>query len=315
MAIITSDPKVYTIRDYKSPVHNTWCAGCGDFGILNAIQLGLAELQLPPHQVAVFSGIGCSGKAPHYINAFGIHTLHGRVLPTATGGKLANPEMTVIAVGGDGDGYGIGAGYFVNAGRRNVDLTYLVFDNEVYGLTKGQAAPTMQKGLRAKGMPEPAIQDNINPLALAIASGYTFVARGYALQPKGLATLIAEAVSHRGTAFIDILQTCPYYNDLHTKEWYSEVFDHEPRLYQLDDTDYDGVVRDPTNLDEIVAKKVQAMTKSYEWGERIPLGVLYKVDMATYEDQLATGRPTTNGATGEPNLWNRDLSSLLNALR
>jgi 2-oxoglutarate ferredoxin oxidoreductase subunit beta len=315
LAIQTDRPQVFTVKDYKTPVHNTWCPGCGDFGILNAIQAGLAELQLPPHKVVVFSGIGCSGKAPHYINAFGIHTLHGRALPTATGGKLANPAMTVIAVGGDGDGYGIGAGYFVNAGRRNVYIKYLVFDNEVYGLTKGQAAPTMQKGLKAKGMAEPAIQDSVNPLALAVASGYTFVARGYALQPKSLAQLIAQAVQHRGTAFIDILQTCPVYNDLHTKEWYGEVFDHQPRLYQLDDTDYDGVVLDPSDLGEIVAKKSQAMTKSYEWGERIPLGVFYKIDLPTFEDQLALGRPATNGASGEPNVSNRDLSSLIDALR
>jgi 2-oxoglutarate ferredoxin oxidoreductase subunit beta len=315
VAILTDPPKVFTIKDYKTPVHNTWCAGCGDFGILNAIQLGLAELQLPPHQVMVFSGIGCSGKAPHYINAFGIHTLHGRALPSATGGKLANPELTVLAVGGDGDGYGIGAGYFVNAGRRNVDLTYLVFDNEVYGLTKGQAAPTMQKGLKAKGMPEPAVQDSVNPLALAVASGYTFVARGYALRPRELGQLIAEAVRHRGTSFIDILQTCPYYNDLHTKDWYGEVIDNQPRLYQLDDTDYDGVVSNPSDLDEIVAKKSQAMAKSYEWGDRIPLGVFYKVDLPTYEDQLALGKTSENGASSERNLWNRDLTPLITALR
>jgi 2-oxoglutarate ferredoxin oxidoreductase subunit beta len=173
----------------------------------------------------------------------------------------------------------------------------------------------MQKGLKAKGMPEPAVQDSVNPLALAVASGYTFVARGYALRPRELAQLIAQAVRHRGTSFIDILQTCPYYNDLHTKEWYGETIDNQPRLYQLDDTDYDGVVSNPNDLDEIVAKKSQAMAKSYEWGDRIPLGVFYKVDLPTYEDQLAMGRTSENGATVERNLWNRDLSSLITALR
>ena len=307
--------RAYTIKDYKAPTHNTWCPGCGDFGILNAIQLALVELQPPPHKVVVYSGIGCSGKAPHYINAFGIHTLHGRVLQAATGGKLANPELTVLAVGGDGDGYGIGAGAFVNAGRRNVDITYLVFNNEVYGLTKGQASPTMQKGLKAKAMPEPAIQDSVNPIAVALASGYTFVARGYALQPKNLAQIIAQGISHRGTAFIDILQTCPYYNDLHTKEWYSEVINGQPRLYYLEDTGYDPVVHDPGDPEEIAAKKTQAFAKSYEWGTRIPLGVFYKVDLPTYEDQLAKDGLAGNGHAAERNLWNRDLTSLMNALR
>ncbi|MBI2887475.1 MAG: 2-oxoacid:ferredoxin oxidoreductase subunit beta [Chloroflexi bacterium] len=303
--------QTFTAKDYKTAVHNTWCPGCGDFAILNALQAALAEVQVPPHKVAVVSGIGCSGKAPHYVNAYGLHTLHGRAVPVATGVKLANPELTVLAVGGDGDGYGIGAGYFVNAGRRNVDFTYLVFDNEVYGLTKGQGAPTMIKGLRTKGMAEPAIQDNINPLALAISSGYTFVARGYALQPKSLAQLIGQAVRHRGTAFVDILQTCPVYNDLHTKEWFGEQIGGHPRLFQLDDTDYDPMVHDPTNLEEVVAKKVQAIAKSYEWGDRIPLGVFYKIDVPTFEDQLALGdRPPERR-----NIWNRDLSALENSFR
>ena len=210
--------QTFTAKDYKTSVHNTWCPGCGDFAILNSVQNALVELQVPPHMVAIVSGIGCSGKAPHYINAYGLHTLHGRGVPVATGVKLANPKLTVVAVGGDGDGFGIGAGYFVNAGRRNVDMTYLVFDNQVYGLTKGQASPTMHKGDKTKGMAEAAVQDNVNPLALAISAGYTFVARGYALQPRSLAQVIAEAIRHRGTSFVNILQTCPVYNDLHDKE-------------------------------------------------------------------------------------------------
>src|SRR5207244_8210579 len=185
--------KTLTTKDFKTPVHHNCGPGRGDFGIVAAIQEALAQLQLPPHNVALFSGIGCSGKTPHYINAYGFHTLHGRVLPNATGAKLANRDLTVVAVGGDGDGYGIGAGYFVNSGRRNVDFTYLVFDNEVYGLTKGQGAPTLARGLRTKSMPEAAIQDNINPIALAIGSGYTFVARTYALDIKGTTAAIVQA--------------------------------------------------------------------------------------------------------------------------
>src|SRR2546426_7046259 len=157
------------LKNYRTQVHNDWCPGCGDFGIVNAIQMTLLEMQLEPHRIALYSGIGCSGKTPHYVNAYGFHTLHGRVLPNATGAKLANRDLTVIAVGGDGDGFGIGAGYFVNSGRRNVDFTYLVFDNEVYGLTKGQGAPTLARGQRTKSMPEPAIQDPLSPILLAIS--------------------------------------------------------------------------------------------------------------------------------------------------
>src|SRR5947208_11025357 len=189
------------LKNYRTQVHNDWCPGCGDFGIVNAIQMALLEMQLEPHRIGLFSGIGCSGKTPHYVNAYGFHTLHGRVIPNATGAKLANRDLTVVAVGGDGDGYGIGAGYFVNAGRRNVDFTYMVFDNGVYGLTKGQGAPTLAKGLRTKSMPEAAIQDSLNPIALAIGSGYTFVARGNALDPKGLARLLADAIQHPGSSF------------------------------------------------------------------------------------------------------------------
>src|SRR5947207_7511095 len=206
-------PVKFTIKDYKSDLHNDWCPGCGDFGILTGVQMALAQMNLDPDKVACFSGIGCSGKTPHYVKAYGFHTLHGRVLPVATGGRLVNSAVTVLAVGGDGDGYGIGAGYFVNAGRRNVDFTYLVYDNGVYGLTKGHGAPTLARGQRTKSMPEPAISDNLNPIAMAIACGYTFVARGYALDQRkgpdgvsGLADLIAQAIKHPGSSFVDILQ-------------------------------------------------------------------------------------------------------------
>jgi 2-oxoglutarate ferredoxin oxidoreductase subunit beta len=229
--------------------------------------------------------------------------------------KLANPHLTVIAVGGDGDGYGIGAGYFLNAGRRNVDFTYLVFDNQVYGLTKGQGSPTMQKGLKAKGMAEAAVQDSINPLAVAVASGYTFVARGYALQPRSLSQLIAQAVKHRGSAFIDIMQTCPVYNDIHDKEWYGEMLDGTPRLYQLDDTDYDPVVKDSTNEDEVTAKKAQAITKSFEFGKRVPIGIFYKTEVPTFEDQIAKGRPREMDSILDPHVFDRDLTAMMSVFR
>lgn len=308
--------KPLTLKDYKTPVHNNWCPGCGDFGVLVALQTALAQLQIPPHKVAIFSGIGCSGKTPHYINCYGFHTLHGRVLPNATGARLANHDLTVVAVGGDGDGFGIGAGYFVNSGRRNLDVTYLVFNNGVYGLTKGQGAPTLARGMRTKSMPEPAIQDNLNPIALAIGSGYTFVARGYALDPRGCAALIAQAIQHPGSAFVDILQTCPTYNDLMTKEWFEETVHDHPRMYKLADEGYDGVVGDASDADELVEKKVQAVERSYEWGDRIPLGVFYQARLRTYEEELEGRLPRyADQSLIDWDVRDRDLSKLLAALR
>ncbi|MBI3967035.1 MAG: 2-oxoacid:ferredoxin oxidoreductase subunit beta [Chloroflexi bacterium] len=304
------------IKDFKADTHNNWCPGCGDFGILTAMQSALAQLGIPPYKVAVVSGIGCSGKTPHYVQSYGFHTLHGRSLPTATGVKLANKDLTVLAVGGDGDGYGIGAGYFVNTGRRNVDMTYIVMNNSVYGLTKGQASPTLGKGIKTKSMPMPAIQDGINPIALAIGAGYTFIARGYALDVKNLTGIIKAAIQHRGTSFVDVLQTCPTYNDLYTKEWYDKSAAGNSRLFRLEDTGYDGVVHDPTNADEVIQKKVQAVARSYEWGERIPVGIYYKIDVPTYEEQVASRQPAL-GQTPIVDLDHsgRDVTSLLEELR
>src|SRR3972149_1197058 len=201
------------LKNFRTKVHNDWCPGCGNFGILNAVQMALFELKLEPHEVAIFSGIGCSGKTPHFVGTYGFHTLKGRGLPIATGAKLANTALHVIAVGGDGDGYGIGAGHFVNAGRRNLNITYVVFNNDVYALTKGQASPTIQTGMKTKSMSEESIMEALNPIALGLACGYTFVARGYALDVKYLAEIVAQGIQHRGTSLIDVYQTCPTYND------------------------------------------------------------------------------------------------------
>jgi 2-oxoglutarate ferredoxin oxidoreductase subunit beta len=259
---------------------------CGDFGILNAVQMALAKLDIEPYKVALFSGIGCSGKTPHYVKVYGVHTLHGRVLPFATGAKLANPELTVIAVGGDGDGLGIGAGHFVNAGRRNVDLTYIVHDNGVYGLTKGQASPTLKLGMKTKGLPQPNINEGINPLALAFGAGFTFIARGYAFDIPHLIKLIQQGIQHKGMAFIDVLQPCPTYNDINTREWYNE------RVYKLEDEGYDPLIKPGMDDEEIRAKVVQFMRKAAEWNDRIPIGVLLKNETATsYEERIAQRLP------------------------
>ncbi|MBA3750865.1 MAG: 2-oxoacid:ferredoxin oxidoreductase subunit beta [Nitrosopumilus sp.] len=281
----------YKLSDYKTEVHNDWCAGCGDFGILNAIQMSLSELKIPPHNVAMFSGIGCSGKTPHFIHTYGIHTLHGRVLPFAQGAKLSNPSLKVIAVGGDGDGLGIGSGHFVNSGRRNVDITYIIYNNGVYGLTKGQASPTLKLGMKTKSLPQPNMNDSINPISLALVSGFTFIARGYSYDVKHLKETIKKGILHQGLSFIDVLQPCPTYNDINTKEWYQGYeTDPEdsskkiPKIYKLEEENYDGIV---TNENEIEDKLLLAIEKSREWEKRIPIGVFYQNDKAvTYGERL-----------------------------
>jgi len=290
---------------------------CGDFGILSSLQMSFAQLKLEPDKVAVFSGIGCSGKTPHYLKTYGFHTLHGRVLTVATGGRLVNNGVTVVALGGDGDGYGIGAGYFVNTGRRNLDFAYIVHNNGVYGLTKGQSSPTMSIGKKTKSMAEKAIQDGINPIGLAVASGYTFIARGYALDPKNLSKIITAAIEHKGSALVDVLQTCPTYNDLYTKEWYEgdDLPTKRSRLYSLEESGYDGVVKDPTNLEEVVAKKAQAVAKSYEV-EPIPIGIYYKIDLPTYEERLAERMPEyAKTPLVEQDTFHRDISPLIEEMR
>jgi 2-oxoglutarate ferredoxin oxidoreductase subunit beta len=279
--------------------------------------MSLFELKLEPHQVAIFSGIGCSGKTSHFVNTYGFHTLHGRVLPIATGAKLANTALTVVAVGGDGDGYGIGAGHFVNTGRRNLDFTYVVHDNQVYGLTKGQASPTLQKGLRTKSMPTPTIVEGINPLATAISAGYTFVARSYSLDVRHLKETLKSAILHKGSALVDVLQTCPTYNDINTKEWYAgaDLPTKAPRLYKLEDTGYDGNVKDPADTNEVNQKKAQAINRSFEWGEKIPIGVFYRNQTPTYEDMIADRMPTYKEIPlVKQDLFHRDITPLFESL-
>jgi 2-oxoglutarate ferredoxin oxidoreductase subunit beta len=279
------------LADYKTDVHNDWCPGCGDFGIVNAIQMALMDMQIPRHKAAIFSGIGCSGKAAHFIHTYGIHTLHGRVLPFAQGAKLCNPDLEVLAVGGDGDGLGIGAGHFVSAGRRNVDMVYIIFNNGVYGLTKGQAAPTLKLGMKTKSLAQPNANNSVNPISLALVSGFTFIARGYSYDVRHLKELIRRAIEHKGLAYIDVLQPCPTYNDINTREWYqgldnidAETQRQMPRTYKLEETGYDGTVHKEDQADIKVGQVIQ---KSNEWGNRIPLGVFYQNEhIPTYQERI-----------------------------
>ncbi|BAA80470.1 2-oxoacid:ferredoxin oxidoreductase beta subunit [Aeropyrum pernix K1] len=253
--------------DYKTQAWVQWCPGCGDFGILNSIYRAVSELGIDPENLAVVGGIGCSGRTTYYVKGSNFHALHGRAIPVATGVKLANPHLNVIVAGGDGDLMGIGGGHFVALGRRNLNITVLLFDNAVYGLTKGQAAPTLPAWVKTKALSMPNIHDNINPVLLAFAAGYTFIARGYAYHTQQLKELIKTAVRHRGAALVDILQPCPTYNNIMTNKWYEE------RIYYVDQEEgYDPIIRTP---EEFQKKAPAIAAKLMEFGDRIPLGILY----------------------------------------
>lgn len=257
-----------TAKDFKGKVDPDWCPGCGDFGVLKALQEAIAELGLQPHEVCVVSGIGCSSNIPGFINTYGAHTLHGRALPFATGLKLANHELTVIAAGGDGDGYGIGGNHFTHLARRNVDLTYIVMDNQIYGLTTGQCSPTSVKGMKTKTTPHGNIENPINPIPMAMVAGATYVARGFSGQQKHLTQLIKGGIEHKGFALIDVFSPCVTYNKDNTYQWFA------PRVKKLEDMGHD-----PTDFHK-------ALDRGYQWGEEIPIGLFWKRDdLPTLEAQ------------------------------
>ncbi len=258
-----------------------WCVGCGDFGVLRSEEVAIKELGLDYSKMIVVSGIGCSGKAPHFFTEpiSGVHTLHGRAIAFATGIKLANPDLKVMVEAGDGDTFGIGVGHFVSAGRRNVDMTVLVHDNGVYGLTKGQASPTLPRGEKTKSLPKPNINDAINPIVLALASGYTFVARAFAYDVRQAVDLIKAAINHKGLAFIDVLQPCPSYNDINTNEWYRQ------RVYNM------GIDPEVKSDADVLPKMEQALEKAKET-EKMPTGIFYKNELVpTYGERLKDGIP------------------------
>jgi len=258
-----------SIADLKGKADPDWCPGCGDFGVLAALQKALVDLQIPTHNVVTISGIGCSSNLPGYINTYGMHTLHGRALAVATGLKLANHELTVIVTGGDGDGFGIGGNHFVHSMRRNVDLLYIVMDNQIYGLTTGQTSPTSRVGMKTKSMPFGNIEAPINPLTLALAAGATYVARGFSGEQKHLTELMKQGIQHQGFSLLDVFSPCVTYNHDNTYQWF------RPRVKKVeDDSSYD-----PTDW-------AAAMEKSLLWGEEIPIGKLFE----------RTDVPTLHGA-------------------
>ena len=255
------------IETYSGPVDPDWCPGCGDFGVLKAVKMAAGKAGVAPKDLVVISGIGCSSNLPGYVHAYGVHSLHGRAVAVATGVRLANIDLKVVITGGDGDGYGIGIGHFIHAMRRNLDLTYVVMDNQIYGLTTGQASPTTMKDMRTKSTPRGNVELPINPIALALVSGATYVARGFSGDPNHMADLIAGGIQHKGFALIDAFSPCVTYNKLNTYPWFKK------RVYKLEeDRAYNS-----TNV------RV-ALEKSFEWGDRIPIGLFYRDEQPTYED-------------------------------
>ncbi len=250
----------------KSDTKPTWCPGCGDFGVVAAVEMALKRLKIPSHNVVIVSGIGCSSNLPHFLSSYGFHGIHGRALPVAEGIRWANHGLTVIGTGGDGDGFGIGAGHFVHAMRRNVDLTYVTMDNQIYGLTTGQASPTSTLGQRTKSTPGGVIENPIDPIALALASGATYVARGFSGDVKQLADLVANGISHHGFAFVDVFSPCVTYNKINTFDFFRQ------RLYKLESAGHD-----PSDL-------TRAWQRALEWGDKIPVGLFYRTEKPTYED-------------------------------
>ncbi len=250
-------------KDFKGPVDPDWCPGCGDFGVLKGLQKACAELGLLPHQIVTVSGIGCSSNLPGYINAYGMHTLHGRALAVATGVQMANHELTVIATGGDGDGYGIGGNHFVHTARRNVDLTYIVMNNQIYGLTTGQISPTSSANMKTKSTPFGSVEMPVNPITSAIMNGATFVARGFSGDGKHLVELMKKAIQHKGFSLVDIFSPCVTFNHDNDYKFF------KPRVKKLEDEGHD------------TSDWKGACEKALMWGDTIYTGLFLQKEAPT----------------------------------
>ena len=270
-----TQPAHPTKDTYKGRIHPDWCPGCGDFSVLAALQTALFELGLQPHQVCIVSGIGCSSNLPGFINTYGMHTLHGRGLPVGAGLKLANHLLKVICVGGDGDGYGIGGNHFLHMMRRNIDLTYIVMDNQIYGLTTGQVSPTSTKGMKTKSTPQGSVENPINPIPLAMVGGATYVARAFSGKQKHMVEMLKGAIRHNGFALVDVFSPCLTYNKDNTYQFFNA------RVKILEEQGHD-----PSDFHK-------AIDRANEWGTEIPIGLFWRrTDLPTLEEQepvLQTG--------------------------
>ena len=255
------------IQAYEGLIDPDWCPGCGDFGVLKSLKMAAGRLGIAPKDLMVVSGIGCSSNLPGFIHSYGVHSLHGRAVAVAEGIKLGNHGLNVVVTGGDGDGYGIGIGHFIHAMRRNIDITYIVMNNQIYGLTTGQASPTTMKDMRTKSTPRGNAEMPINPIALALVSGATYVARAFSGEPEHMAQMMAGAIKHRGFALIDVFSPCVTYNKVNTYPFFKQ------RVYKLEDE----AAYESSNA-------AMALNRSFEWGDKIPLGLFYKEDISIYED-------------------------------
>lgn len=255
-----------TFKDFRNNVKPNWCPGCGDFSVQAAIQKAAANVGLEPEEVAVITGIGCSGRLSGYINAYGVHGVHGRSLPLAQGVKMANKDLTVIASGGDGDGYAIGMGHTIHALRRNMNMTYIVMDNQIYGLTKGQTSPSSAPGFITKSTPKGNIEQNVAPLEIAISSGATFVAQGFSSDIKGLTKMIEDAINHDGFSFVNVFSPCVTYNKVNTYDWFKENLTSIEDIEDYDATDKQNAMRNILAYESLVKGIVyqDSETPSYE---------------------------------------------------
>ena len=272
-----------TAKDFKGKIDPDWCPGCGDFGVLRGLQTACAELGLQPHEIVTVSGIGCSSNFPGFFHAYGMHTLHGRALAVATGLQMANHTLTVIVTGGDGDGYGIGGNHFMHTSRRNVDLTYLVMDNQIYGLTTGQVSPTSLVGMKTKSTPFGSVEQPLNPITTAIMAGATFVARGYTGDQKQLQELMSKAIQHKGFALIDIFSPCVIFNHDNDYAFFRS------RIKRLEDGEHDA------------GDWKTACEKAMVWGDTIYTGLFFQTLRPTLdqlEPVLEEGKPLALHALG-----------------
>lgn len=256
-----------SLEDYKGQAP-AWCPGCGNFSILKTFKEAVAELGIEPHQYTIVSGIGQAGKFPHYLKCNTFNGLHGRTLPVATGLKLANGSQIVIAVAGDGDCYGEGGNHLLHAMRRNINVKLFVHNNQIYGLTKGQASPTSTEGTRPKNLPFGVLSETLNPMALAVAMDCSLAARSFSGNAEHLKSMIKAVLLHKGFSLLDILQPCVSFNKLNTYEWYKE------RVYEIGD-DHDPYDR------------AEAFRMALEWGDRIPLGIIYRNNRSTFDERIS----------------------------
>lgn len=258
-----------TFKDFRNNVKPNWCPGCGDFSVQAAIQKACANIGLEPEQLALITGIGCSGRLSGYVNSYGVHSIHGRALPMAQGVKMANQELTVIASGGDGDGFAIGMGHTIHALRRNIDITYIVMDNQIYGLTKGQTSPSSAHGFVTKTTPKGSIEKHVSPLELALASGATFIAQSFSSDIKDLTAIIEAAVNHKGFSFVNVFSPCVTYNKVNTYNWFKENL---TKLSDIDGYDYKN--------------KQLAMNTVHEHNGLVTGIVYHDTEAPTYESQI-----------------------------